>query len=90
MRTILQIPFFDATTGFVGYRSAAIDIILKHHPTSSGYAFLVETKYILHKKGLNAGEHPIVFTDRVSGISKMSLNKIIESVWVPWHLRRKY
>jgi dolichol-phosphate mannosyltransferase len=89
-RTILRIPVHDITSGFVAYRKNAVESILSCAPGSNGYSFLVETKFVLYKKGYRIGEHPIIFTERIYGMSKMSLRKVWESVLLPWRLRWGY
>jgi dolichol-phosphate mannosyltransferase len=37
-----------------------------------GYAFQIEMKYRAYKKGFKIQEVPILFTDRILGVSKMS------------------
>jgi len=39
------------------------------------------------KQGLRLREIPIIFTDRVEGVSKMSRKIIIEAMWMVWRLR---
>jgi len=39
------------------------------------------------KKGFTAVEVPIVFTDRVDGVSKMSKRIVFEAVGMVWRLR---
>ena len=46
-----------------------------------GYAFQVEMKYRAYKKGFKIMEVPIIFTDRVLGISKMS-TKIFKEAFI--------
>ena len=87
VRFILGITIRDVTTGYVGYRAGALARILSDPPRSEGYAFLVETKYILERHGIIAKEIPIVFSERREGKSKMSWRVIWESIWMPWRLR---
>lgn len=87
VRVILGVPFHDGTTGFVAYRQHAVEIIVAHRPQSEGYAFLVETKYVLSESGARFMEYPLVFRDRFHGASKMSSKVIWESVLLPWRLK---
>ncbi len=88
VRSILGLKIRDATTGFCGYKITAIDKIIKNNLQSDGYAFLVESKYILLASGAPCAEHPIQFTERRAGKSKMSLKIIWESIWLPWRLKK--
>ena len=85
VRKVLGLNIHDTTTGFVAYRKSAVEYILAHPPRSDGYAFLVEAKNLL--KNLRIAEHPIIYTERREGKSKMSWGIIWESVWLPWRIR---
>lgn len=86
VRAILRVPIRDMTTGFVCLRKDAlrkIDLTAIH---SDGYAFLVELKYRLIHAGVRFTEHPIIYTERREGGSKMTRRVIWESIWLPWKL----
>ena len=84
---VLGTDFSDSTTGFVGYNKTSIKKLIDKKPTSGGYAFLVESKYVLSKDNLKFCEHPITFRERRQGQSKMSYKIIWESIWMPWKLK---
>lgn len=86
-RTILNLPIKDLTTGFVCFRKSALKNLDLDSIKSDGYAFLVELKYRLVKNGHHFTEHPIIFTERREGQSKMSVKIIWESIWLPWKIR---
>ncbi len=86
VRFLLGLSFYDITSGFVGYRKKAVQKLVEHRPKSEGYAFLVESKYLLSRAGFLIGEHPIVYRERREGKSKMSKRVIWESIWLPWKL----
>jgi len=86
VRTILGLPIHDSTSGFNAYRSSALTSFDFDKIHSEGYAFLVELKYRLLRKGLRFFEHPIIFYERREGSSKMSAGIIWESIWLPWRL----
>lgn len=88
-RTILGIPMRDMTTGFVCLRKEMLKKVDLNSISSDGYAFLVEFKYRLLKAGARFYEHPITYTERREGGSKMSSKVIWESIWLPWKLRFK-
>ncbi len=54
---------------------------------SDGYTFQIEVNYWAYKHGFRIGEIPIVFSDRSQGSSKMSINEILEAIWIVWKLR---
>lgn len=87
VRLLLGLNFYDVTTGFVGYRKKSVQKLVEYKPKSEGYAFLVETKYLLSKSGFLIGECPIIFSERRKGKSKMSYRVIWESIWLPLKLR---
>jgi len=87
VRLVLGLSFGDVTTGFVGYSRASVKKIIEKEPKSEGYAFLVESKYILAKAGFKIYEYPIIFRERRQGQSKMSYKIIWESMWMPWKIK---
>lgn len=72
VRCVLWIPVKDTTAGFKCYRRKVLETIELDRVRFMGYAFQIEMKYRAYKKGFNIVEVPIVFTDRVLGVSKMS------------------
>jgi len=86
-RTILGTPIKDMTAGFMCFRKDALKRIDLDLIKSEGYAFLVELKYKMFKAGYKVFEHPIVFTERREGESKMSFKNIWEAVFLPWKLK---
>lgn len=87
VKIILSLPFMDATTGFNAYRINSLKKINLDKIDSNGYAFLVELKFLLFRAGCRFVEHPILFSERREGQSKMSSKIIWESVWLPWKIR---
>lgn len=87
VKIILGLPVMDATTGFDAYRINSLKKINLDKINSNGYAFLVELKYQLFGAGSNFVEHPILFSERREGQSKMSSKIIWESFKLPWRLR---
>lgn len=72
VRIVLWLPVKDTTAGFKCYRRRVLETIELDRIKFMGYAFQIEMKYRAYKKGFKIVEVPIVFTDRVLGISKMS------------------
>ncbi len=89
IRLLTGMPFSDCTSGFRGFQSELIPLLLSSDIKSSGYAFLVETLYDVWKNGTDIGEVPIVFVERKTGDSKVSLQVFIESLFTPLRLRIK-
>lgn len=86
-RTILQVPTRDLTGGFNGFRREVLERIGLDQVTSTGYCFQIELKYRAIKHGFRVVERPIVFPDRVRGVSKMSGSIFMEAVVQVWKLR---
>lgn len=72
VRMVLWIPVKDTTAGFKCYRKQVLQSIELDQVKFMGYAFQIEMKYRAYKKGFKIVEVPIMFTDRVLGVSKMS------------------
>jgi dolichol-phosphate mannosyltransferase len=87
VRIVLGLSLHDITSGFRVYRSDALKRINLSSITSNGYSFQVEMTYRALLAGCTLAEHPIIFTERRSGQSKMSRGVIIESAMMPWKLR---
>lgn len=87
VRLILGTNISDMTSGFNCFNKNVLRKINLDSISSDGYAFLVELKYKAIKAGLRLAEHPIIFSERREGQSKMSSGVIWESIWLPWKLR---
>lgn len=72
VRMVLWIGVKDTTAGFKCYRRQVLESIELDKVRFMGYAFQIEMKYRAIKKGFKIVEVPILFTDRVLGVSKMS------------------
>lgn len=72
VRMVLWLPVKDTTAGFKCYRRRVLETIELDKVRFMGYAFQIEMKYRAYKKGFKIVEVPIMFTDRVLGVSKMS------------------
>tara|TARA_B110000263_G_C15214210_1_gene466723 strand:+ start:369 stop:1079 length:711 start_codon:yes stop_codon:yes gene_type:complete len=91
VRLITRMPIKDPTAGFVGYRKKVLKSIKTDRIKSIGYAFQIEMKYISWKKKFKFKEHPIVFTNREKGISKMGSRIIFEAcLAVPLLIFRRF
>jgi dolichol-phosphate mannosyltransferase len=87
VRLITGIPIKDSTAGFVGYRRDVLESINLNQVKFVGYAFQIELKYKSWLKKFKLVEHPIVFTNRVKGKSKMNGSIILEALFGVLFLR---
>jgi len=81
VRAITFMNIKDPTAGFVCYKREVLETIDLDKIKFIGYAFQIEMKFSAWTLGFGLKEVPIVFTDRVEGVSKMSSNIIGEAVW---------
>lgn len=72
VRTVLWIGVKDTTAGFKCYKRKVLETLELDKIKFMGYAFQIEMKYRAIKKGFKIVEVPIMFTDRILGVSKMS------------------
>ena len=76
---MLGIDLGDATGGFRAYKRELLEGIDFAQTTSDGYCFQVEMATRALKRGFLVQEIPIVFTERVNGVSKMSNAIVVEA-----------
>jgi dolichol-phosphate mannosyltransferase len=79
-RLILGISIKDVTGGFKCFRREVLEAIDLDNILSTGYAFQIEMNYKTALKGFKIKEVPIIFEDRVAGLSKMSKKIFIEAL----------
>lgn len=72
VRMITGLPVYDTTAGFNCYRRSVLEAIDLDAIRFKGYAFQIEMKFITHKCGFTIKEVPVIFVNRVLGVSKMS------------------
>ena len=87
VRILTGLRVKDPTSGFKCYRADTLRAIDPNSIKSEGYSFQIETCFKVFKKGLSIKEIPIVFVDRVNGISKMSFSIIVEAIFMVWRLK---
>ena len=87
VRRVTGLPVRDCTSGFQCFRREVLEAIDVSRLRFSGYSFLVEIKYRAHRQGFKLCEVPIVFIDRRFGLSKISPDEILRSVWAVWAMR---
>ncbi len=72
VRFIMRMKVADTTAGFVCYKRKVLETIDLDHIRFKGYAFQIEMKFTAYKFGFKLKEIPIIFINRVEGVSKMS------------------
>ncbi len=89
VRIITWMPIRDTTAGFVCYRKKVLASIDLDKIKFAGYAFQIEMKFAAWKLGFRIKEVPIVFSDRLEGISKMSKGIFSEAATGVWKMKWK-
>jgi len=77
---VTRIGVKDPTAGFVCFKRKVLETIDLDKIRFIGYAFQIEMKFATRRLGFNIVEVPIIFTERVEGVSKMSGNIIREGI----------
>mgnify|MGYP002639357183 CR=1 FL=1 len=88
-KIITGMPVKDATGGFKCFRREVLESINLDSIHSNGYSFQIEMNFKSFKKGFRCKEIPIIFMDRVEGVSKMSKKIVREAITMVWILRFK-
>ncbi|HHM02029.1 MAG TPA: polyprenol monophosphomannose synthase [Caldithrix abyssi] len=86
-RLATGLPIQDATGGFKCFRREVLENIDFDAIKSNGYAFQIELTFRAWKKGFRIKEIPIIFIDRVAGVSKLSKSIMWEAIFLVWKLR---
>ncbi len=87
VRVITGMPIKDPTGGFKCFNRKVLESIDLDKILSDGYAFQIEMNFRSWVKGFRIKEIPIVFTERLNGVSKMSRHIVWEAAWMVWHLQ---
>ena len=72
VRMISGLKIHDTTAGFKCYRRKVLETIDLEGIRFKGYAFQIEMKYTANRYGFCLKEVPIIFVNRVEGVSKMN------------------
>jgi dolichol-phosphate mannosyltransferase len=80
-RALLRLPVRDCTSGYRCYSREVLERIEPFEMHASGYSFLEEMVYRVHRCGFRIGEVPIVFEDRLAGASKINQSEIFRAAW---------
>lgn len=85
-RQVLRLPIYDYTSGFNVINADSLRKVDFSKIDISGYAFLIELKYLLNKEGASLKEIPILLKNRRGGESKISNHIISEGIFAPWKM----
>ncbi len=80
-RTLLKLPVRDCTSGYRCYSREALETVDPFQIRSSGYSFLEEMAWRVHRCGFRIGEIPILFEERKAGASKIDSSEIYLAAW---------
>lgn len=75
-RTLLGLRVHDCTSGFRCYTRQVLETIGLDRVISEGYSFQIEMVYRATRAGFAVKEVPIVFEDRIAGVSKVTRGEI--------------
>ncbi len=79
-RMITWMPVRDPTAGFMCYKREVLETINLDKIPFVGYAFQIAMKFTAWKLGFKLKEVPIIFKDRIYGISKMNKGIVKEGI----------
>jgi len=95
VRIVTGMKIQDTTAGFVCYRREVLETMELDKIHFKGYAFQIEMKFTAYKCGFELIEVPIIFINRVLGVSKMNssifgeaLFGVLKLKW--WSFFRKF
>lgn len=80
VRMVLWLGVRDTTAGFVCYTRRVLEALPLDEVRFIGYAFQIEMKYRVRRKGFRIVEVPITFIDRERGTSKMNSSIFKEAI----------
>jgi dolichol-phosphate mannosyltransferase len=80
VRLALGLPVHDCTAGYRAYRREVLEALPVSAVRSNGYCFQVEMAHRTWQEGFKVIEVPITFTERASGVSKMSRQIVAEAL----------
>ncbi len=86
-RIVTRLPVKDCTGGFNVISTNVLRKIDFDNMDMSGYAFIMEIKYLLYKAGAKFFEVPIIFVNRARGETKISSHIISEGIIAPWKMK---
>ena len=87
VRLVTGFKVHDTTAGFKCYKRRVLETIELDKIRFKGYTFQIEMKYTAYKCGFKIKEVPVVFVNRVEGVSKMNSSIFGEAVFGVMRLR---
>jgi glycosyltransferase involved in cell wall biosynthesis len=81
VRLALGVPVHDSTAGYRSYRRQVLEALPVSAVQSNGYCFQIEMAHRTWQEGFRVVEVPITFTERATGVSKMSKQIVAEALW---------
>ncbi|MEN3037659.1 MAG: polyprenol monophosphomannose synthase [Candidatus Kryptonium sp.] len=81
-RKMTGVPVKDLTSGFKCMSRKVLEKIDLDKIRSNGYAFQIELTVKAYYKDLKITEHPIIFVERRSGVSKMNKKIVLEAFFM--------
>ena len=88
-KRFLGLKPIDITSGFKAYKSEVLKKIPMQKFYSKGFSFQIEMAYHCQYLNLDVIEYPILFNDRVRGVSKFNFSIILEAMKLMVFLRFK-
>ncbi|MEO0068067.1 MAG: polyprenol monophosphomannose synthase [candidate division WOR-3 bacterium] len=86
-RKVTGCPIRDLTAGFKAYRCDMLKKLDLNALKEDGYGFQIEIDFLIWRKGGRIKEIPIIFTERRTGVSKMSKRIIWQAFILVLRLR---
>ena len=86
VKWITGLPVWDPTGGFKCWRRRTLEAIDLPTVKSNGYGFQIEMNHRTWTRGFKVAEVPIIFADRIEGVSKMSKKIVVEALLMVWGL----
>ncbi|NNL65636.1 MAG: polyprenol monophosphomannose synthase, partial [Myxococcales bacterium] len=80
-RLLLRVPTRDNTAGFRCYSREVLETVDPFGVRASGYSFLEEMAWRVHRAGFRTTEVPIVFEERRRGVSKIDSSEMYRAAW---------
>ena len=81
VQLITKMNIKDSTSGYICYKTSVLESIDLDNIKFTGYAFQIEMKYKSYLKNFKIIEVPIIFSDRVYGVSKLNGSIISEAIF---------
>ena len=81
VQLITRMNIKDSTSGYICYKKSVLESIDLDKIKFTGYAFQIEMKYKSYLKNFKIIEVPIIFSDRIFGVSKLNGSIISEAIF---------